>query len=58
MKQVENITVGNSEVEKHNFHQQKSRISIYDVNVDKIVVCSRVPFRKMGFNGNKDRYDR
>ena len=49
MKQVENITVGNSEVEKHNFHQQKSRISIYDVNIDKIVVCSRVPFSKMGF---------
>ena len=43
------MTVGNSEVEKYNFHQQKSRISIYDVNIDKIVLCSRVPFRKMVF---------
>ena len=43
------ITFGNIEVEKHKFHQHKSPISIYDVNVDGIVVSNRVPFGKKRF---------
>ena len=38
------ITLGDIEVEKHKFYQHKSPISIYDVNVDGIVVSNRVPF--------------
>ena len=44
-------------VEKHEFHQHRSPISIYDVNVDRIVVSNRVPFGKKGFKnfiGNVD----
>ena len=43
------IMFGDTEVEKHTFHQHKSPISIYDVNVDKIVASNRVPFGKKDF---------
>ena len=32
------ITLGNIEVEKHKFHQQKSTASIHDVNNDRILM--------------------
>ena len=32
------ITFGNIEVDKQKFYQYKSLISIYDVNIDKIVL--------------------
>ena len=38
------ITFGNSEVERHKFHQHKIPISLYDVNISKIVVSNKVPF--------------
>ena len=40
---------GDIEVEKHNFHQHKILISIYDVNIDGIVVSNKVRFGKRGF---------
>ena len=43
------ITFGNIEVEKHKFHQHKRPISIYAVNVDRIVVFDKVSFGKKGF---------
>ena len=43
------IMVGDIEVEKHNFHQHKILISIYDVNIDRIVVSNKVRFGKRGF---------
>ena len=36
------ITFGNIDVEKHKFHQHKSPISIYVVNIDRIVVSNKV----------------
>ena len=44
------ITFGDIEVEKHKFHQQKSPILIYDVNIVRIVVCNMLSF------GKKDKY--
>ena len=43
------ITFDNIEVEKHKFHQHKSPISIWDVNINKIIVSSKVPFGKNCF---------
>ena len=40
---------GDIEIGKHKFHQRKSPILIYDVNIDKIVVSNQVPFGKNGF---------
>ena len=37
---------GNIEVEKHKFHQYKNPISIYDGNIDRVVVSNKVPFYK------------
>ena len=43
------ITFDNIEVEKHKFHQHKSPISIWDVNINKIIVSSKAPFGKNCF---------
>ena len=40
------ITFGDIEVEKHKFHQHKSSVSIYDVNVDRIGLSNKVPFSR------------
>ena len=40
----ETITFGKIEVEKQKFHQHKSPISIYDVNIDRIVIPNMVLF--------------
>ena len=42
------ITLGNIEVQRNKFHQQKKTILIYDVNIDRIVVSNKVPFGKKG----------
>ena len=47
------ITLVDIEAEKHKFHQHKSPISIYDVNVDRIVVSKKVSFAKKGFEKHK-----
>ena len=43
------IALVDIEAEKHKFHQHKTPISIYDVNVDRIVVSKKVSFAKKGF---------
>ena len=43
------ITLGDTEVKKHKFHQYKSPISINDADISKIVVSNRVRFGKRGF---------
>ena len=43
------ITFGNTEIEKTKFHQYKNLVSIYDVNIDRIVVSSKAPFGKPRF---------
>ena len=51
------ITFGNIETEKHKFHQDKNPISIYDVDINKIIVSNKVPFGKKDFKcfiGYKD----
>ena len=45
------------EAENHKFHQHKSHISIYDVNIDRLVVSNTVYSDKNGFKyfaENKD----
>ena len=37
------------EVEKEKCDQRRSLVSIYDVNINKIVVFNKVPFGKIGF---------
>ena len=43
------IKFGDAEVEKHKFHQHKNPISIYDVDIDKIVISKKVSFGKKRF---------
>ena len=43
------ITFGNIEIEKHKFHYHKKPISIYGVNIDRIVVSNKVPSGKECF---------
>ena len=45
----ETIMFGDTEVEKHKFHQNKNRIPIYNVNTNRIAVCNMVPFGKKSF---------
>ena len=45
----ETITFGDIEVEKQIFHSHKKPISIYDVNIDKIVISNKVSCGKRGF---------
>ena len=42
-------TFGNTEVKKHKFHQHKSPISIYDVNIYRTVVSNKLSLGKKGF---------
>ena len=57
----EEITFGDIEVEKHKFHQCKIPISIYDVNIDRIVVSNKVSNGKKGFQcfiGYEDDFEK
>ena len=49
IKRVKNYIFDNIEVEKHKFDGHKNPISIYDVNINRIVVSNKVPFGKKGF---------
>ena len=40
----------NNEVEKHKFHQHKSPTSVYNINVNKIVVLNEAPLMKKFLN--------
>ena len=51
------IKFGNAEMEKQNLHKHKSRISINNVHINKLVVSSEISFGKKGFKyfiGYKD----
>ena len=48
------MNFGNIKVKKHKFHQYKNPISIYDVNIDRIVVSNKVLFGKQGFKNLLD----
>ena len=46
-----------TEVKKYKFYQNKNPISIHDENINKIVVCNKLPFGKQDFRyfiGYKD----
>ena len=43
------IAFGNIEVEKQKCHQHENPRSIYDVNINRIIVSNKVPFGKKGF---------
>ena len=36
-------------IEKHKFHQHKNSISIYGVDINKILVSNKVSFGKKGY---------
>ena len=44
----------NIEVEKHKFHEHKSPISMYDVNINWTVVSTKFPFSKKVLNISLD----
>ena len=51
------ITFGDTEVEQYKFCQNKSPISISDVNINKIIVSNKVSLGQKGFKyfiGYKD----
>ena len=43
------IKLDDTDIEKQNFHQHKSPILIDNIDVNKIVACSKVPFGKKDF---------
>ena len=50
-------TLGETEVEKHQFHKHKKPISLYDVDINKVLVSNKVSFGERGFKhfiGYKD----
>ena len=44
------IKFGDIEIEKRKFHQNKRRISIKNIDINKVVVPMRSPLVKMVFN--------
>ena len=51
------IKSGETEIEKHKFHQHKDQISLYDVDFKKVLVSNKASFHKNGFRyfiGYKD----
>ena len=42
------VTFGDTEIEKHKFHQHRSPISIRDVDINKVIVSKKVSFGKKG----------
>ena len=43
------IKLDDNEIEKCNFHQNKSPISINDIDINKVVVSNKLPFVKQDF---------
>ena len=43
------VKFGESEIEKHKFHQQKIPILIYVIDIRKILISKKVSFGKKGF---------
>ena len=42
------ITFGETEIEKHKYHQHKNPTLICDVDINKVVVSNKVSFGKNG----------
>ena len=40
---------GKTKIEKQKFHQHKNPVSIYDIDINKILVFSKVSFDKKKF---------
>ena len=43
------MACGNIEIENNKFHQHKSPILVYDVDINKIIVSSEFSFGRKGF---------
>ena len=43
------IKFGDIEIQKQKFHQHKGSISIKNIDINEIVVCTKVSFGKKGF---------
>ena len=43
------IKFGDTEIEKHKFHQRKQPILINNVDINKTLVSNKISFRKKGF---------
>ena len=41
-----NIKFDDTEIAEHKFHQHKTPIPLYDININKIVVSNKLPFGK------------
>ena len=57
MSKLEFLKFGDAETEKQEYHSSKSAISIYDVNIDKIIISEEFFYAKRGskyFVGYKD----
>ena len=51
------VKFGDTEIEKHKFHQYKRPISIKEIDINKIFISNKVYFDKKGFQyliGYKD----
>ena len=44
------IKFGDTEIEEYKFHQHEIPISINDIDTNKVVVSSELPFGKQDFN--------
>ena len=50
------IKFDDTEIKKYKFHQNKSSVSINDINVNKIVVSTKLTFGKQDFIIKLDLY--
>ena len=48
MSKLELLKFGDAETEKREYHSSKSAISIYDVNIDKIIISEEFFYAKRG----------
>ena len=44
-----NIKFDDAEIKKYKFHQNKSLLSINNIDIDRIVVSNKLPFSKQYF---------
>ena len=52
-----NIKYGDFEIEKQKFHQNKSPISMKNIDINKTVVSNKVSFGRKGFKYSIDYKD-
>ena len=49
MKQIKNAKFDGTGTEEYKFHQYKSALSINDININKILAYTKLPFCKQDF---------